>query len=92
VVTIAAVAVGAGPYMAAMLGFEPSNNTNIGIALVLTVIATVVNLSGTKVLARIAMFGFICELLGALVVGIYLLIFERHQPFSVLFNTFDISI
>ncbi|MGY4531087.1 amino acid transporter [Pseudomonas sp. TE3786] len=92
VVTIAAVAVGAGPYMAAMLGFEPSNSTNIGIALVLTLIATVVNLSGTKVLARIAMFGFICELLGALVVGIYLLVFERHQPFSVLFNTFDIAI
>ncbi len=91
-VTIAAVAVGAGPYMAAMLGFAPSNTTNIGIALVLTLLATLVNLSGTKVLARIAMFGFICELLGALVVGIYLLIFERHQPLSVLFNTFDISI
>jgi amino acid transporter len=92
VVTIAAVAVGAGPYIASMLGFTPSNNTNIGIALVLTVIATLINLSGTKVLARIAMFGFICELLGALVVGIYLLTFERHQPFSVLFSTFDIRI
>ena len=30
--------------------------------------------------------------LGALVIGTYLLIFERHQPFSVLFNTFDIRI
>jgi amino acid transporter len=47
-VTIAAVAVGAGPYLAAMLGFEPSNNTNIVIALVLTLFATLVNLSGTK--------------------------------------------
>ncbi|MDF9905384.1 UNVERIFIED_ORG: amino acid transporter [Pseudomonas reinekei] len=91
-VTIAAVAVGAGPYLAAMMGFEPSNNTNIIIALVLTLFATLVNLSGTKVLARIAMFGFLCELVGAVIVGVYLLIFERHQSISVLFNTFDISV
>ncbi|MND97351.1 Putrescine importer PuuP [compost metagenome] len=91
-VTIAAVAVGAGPYLAAMLGFEPSGDTNIVIALILTLFATLVNLSGTKVLARIAMFGFLCELIGAVVVGVYLLVFERHQPISVLFNTFEINI
>lgn len=91
-VTIAAVAVGAGPYLAAMMGFEPSNNTNIIIALVLTLFATVINLSGTKVLARIAMFGFLCELVGAMVVGLYLLVCERHQPISVVFNTFDIRV
>ncbi|MHC8412847.1 hypothetical protein ACYZTR_22760 [Pseudomonas sp. Hz4] len=37
--------------------------------------ATLVNLSGTKVLARIAMFGFLCQLIGAVIVGVYLLIF-----------------
>ncbi|GLZ84731.1 amino acid permease [Metapseudomonas resinovorans] len=91
-VTIAAVALGAGPYIASLLGFEPTAVTNTLIALGLTLIATLLNLSGTKLLARMAMFGFICELLGALVIGGYLLIFERHQPISVLFNTFDISI
>ncbi|MDR6609026.1 amino acid permease [Pseudomonas synxantha] len=91
-VTIAAVALGAGPYIAAMLGFEPSPVTNTLVALALTVMATGLNLSGTKLLAKVAMFGFICELLGAIVIGGYLLIFERHQPLSVLFNTFDISI
>ncbi|MGO4313702.1 APC family permease [Pseudomonas sp. KB_15] len=91
-VTIAAVALGAGPYIAAMLGFEPSPVTNTLVALALTVMATALNLSGTKLLAKVAMFGFICELLGAIVIGGYLLIFERHQPLSVLFNTFDISI
>ncbi len=91
-VTIAAVAVGAGPYLAAMMGFEPSNDTNILIALVLTLLATLVNLSGTKTLARIAMFGFLCEWVGAVIVGMYLLVFERHQPLSVLFNTFDIRV
>lgn len=91
-VTIAAVALGAGPYIAAMLGFEPSPVTNTFVALALAVMATLLNLSGTKLLAKVAMFGFICELLGAIVIGGYLLIFERHQPFSVLFNTFDIRI
>ncbi|CDF82475.1 APC family permease [Pseudomonas sp. QL9] len=90
-VTIAAVAVGAGPYIAAMLGFAPSSTTNIYVALVLTLLATLINLSGTKTLARIAMFGFLCELAGAVVVGVYLLLFERHQPFSALFDTFGIG-
>ena len=48
------------------------------------------NVSGTRLLARVAMFGFICELIGAIVVGGYLLLFARHQPFNVLFDTFSI--
>ncbi|MDT4799860.1 permease, urea carboxylase system [compost metagenome] len=90
--SIAGIAVGASPYMAAMLGFEMHGDAAIAIALGLIAISTVLNLSGTKLLARVAMFGFICELGGALLVGGYLLIFERHNDFSVLFNTFDISI
>lgn len=91
-VTIAAVALGAGPYVATLLGFEANPVTNTVIGLSLTLIATLLNLSGTKLLARVAMFGFLCELIGAIVIGGYLLIFERHQPLSVLFNTFDIRI
>jgi len=34
----------------------------------------------TRLLARVAMFGFICELVGAIVVGGYLLLYARHQP------------
>ena len=33
------------------------------------------------------MFGFICELVGAIVVGGYLLLFARHQPLKVLLDT-----
>lgn len=90
--TIAGVAVGAGPYLSMMLGFESTPNASIYIAIVLIVLSTVLNLVGTKVLARVAMFGFLCELIGAILVGAYLLIFERHQPISVLFNTFDINV
>ena len=59
-VTIAAVALGAGPYIANLLGFESSPVTNTLVALFLTATATVLNLSGTKLLARVAMFGFLC--------------------------------
>lgn len=90
--TIAGVAVGAGPYLSLMLGFDATPNASIYIALVLIALSTALNLVGTKVLARVAMFGFLCELVGAILVGAYLLIFERHQPLSVLFNTYDINI
>jgi len=33
------------------------------------------------------MFGFICELVGALAVGGYLFVFARHQPLSVVLDT-----
>ncbi|MBH3429943.1 APC family permease [Pseudomonas alkylphenolica] len=91
-VTVAAVALGAGPFIASLLGFESSPATNTLVALALTAIATLLNLSGTKLLARVAIFGFVCELVGALVIGTYLLVFERHQSFGVLFDTFDIAI
>lgn len=91
-VTIAAVALGAGPYIAKLLGFELTGTSSTFVALALTLIATLLNLSGTKLLARVAMFGFICELAGAILIGGYLLIFERHQSLGVLFNTFDLSV
>jgi amino acid transporter len=44
-------------------------------------------LSGTRLLARVSMFGFVCEIIGAIVVGGYLLLFARHQPLRVLIDT-----
>jgi len=89
--TIAAVAVGAGPFVATLLGFAATPLTTTIIALALVLISTLINLAGTQILARVAMFGFICEILGALVVGFYLLFFHRHQPYSVVLNTFSIG-
>ena len=89
-VSIAAVATGGAPYVAQMLGFTPTATTTTSIALVMIAIATLCNVSGTRLLARVAMFGFVCELIGALAVGGYLLLFARHHPFSTLFDTFGI--
>jgi amino acid transporter len=55
------------------------------------IVSTLFNVSGTRLLARVAMFGFICELIGAIVVGCYLLIFARHHPITALFDTFGLG-
>jgi amino acid transporter len=85
--TIAAVAVGGSPFLVGLLGWEASNSTNIWIGVGIIILSTLLNLIGTKFLARVAFFGFVCELLGAVFVGGYLLIFQRNQPVSILFDT-----
>ena len=86
--TIAGVAYGAGPYVATMLGFTSTVDTTIGCALGLLVIATLINLAGTKVLSIAAIVGFTAEILGALVVGGWLLFAHREHGLGVLFDTF----
>ncbi|GAA1533192.1 amino acid permease [Actinomadura kijaniata] len=87
-VTIASVAYGAGPYAAALLGAEPTVDTTIGCALAILVLATVINFAGTRTLARAAIIGFAAELVGALAVGGWLLLTERHHGLGALFDDF----
>jgi amino acid transporter len=86
-VTLAAIATGAAPFLAQLVGMEATPAATTLIAIALIVVTTLLNLKGTRLLARVAMFGFICELVGAIVVGSYLLIFARHQPLSALLDT-----
>ena len=90
--SIAGIAVGASPYLASMVGMEQSSMLAVITALILIFTVTTLNLEGTRWLARVAMFGFLCELIGALLVGGYLLIFERHYNFSAVFDTFNINV
>jgi len=89
--TIAAVAVGGAPYVAQVMGVEISHAGEIWIAVAMIAGTTLLNVSGTRLLARAAMIGFVCELIGAVAVGSYLLLFARHQPFSILFHTFNLG-
>ncbi len=88
--TVAGVAVGAGPFLASLFGFNSSPLITTAIALGLVAVSTALNLLGTKLLARVAMFGFVCEILGALAVGSYLFFFGRHQSLEVIASTFGI--
>ena len=85
--TMAGVAAGVAPFLAQLFGLDSTPFATTVIALVLIFGTTLLNLSGTRLLARVAMFGFICELVGAIVVGGYLLVFARHQPLKVLVDT-----
>jgi amino acid transporter len=85
--TMAGVATGIAPFLAQLFGVESTPIATTAIALVLIASTTVLNLSGTRILARVAMFAFVCELVGAIVVGGYLFLFARHQPLKVLVDT-----
>ncbi len=86
--SIAAVAAGATPFIAPLLGFTATPITTAALAIALVVASTLINLAGTRVLARVAMFGFVCEIAGAIAVGCYLLAFHRHQPLAVIVQGF----
>jgi amino acid transporter len=85
--TSAGAATGVAPFLAQLFDVDATPFATTAIALVLIAISTGLNLSGTRWLARVAVFGFTCELVGAIVVGVYLLVFARHQSLSVLFDT-----
>ena len=87
-VTIAAVSYGAGPYLAVFLGVGATPTTTVLCALGIIAVATVINYSGTRVLAKAAIIGFVAEILGAIVVGVWLLVAHREQSFGVLFDSF----
>jgi len=91
-VTLAAIATGAAPFIAQLFGLEGTPVQLTVIALILIAITTALNLRGTRLLARVAMFGFICELVGAIAVGSYLLLFARHQPLSSLIDPSSLHI
>jgi amino acid transporter len=82
--TMAGAATGIAPFLAQLFGVQSTPLATTAIALTLIALTTVLNLSGTRLLARVAMFGFVCELVGAIVVGGYLLLFARHQALGVL--------
>lgn len=87
IVTVTSVAEFGGGFIASLLGVAATNEVNLISAVALLVLALVINFSGTRVLARIAKIGLVAELVGVIALGLYLLLFKRHQPFSVFFDT-----
>ena len=87
IVTITAVAEFGSGFVAALFSIEATPGVVLLTALVLLVIAFLVNYSGTRMLARIARIGLAAELIGVIALGLYLLLFQREQPFSIFFDT-----
>ncbi len=87
VATIAAVTYGSGLFVTGVIGIESNQNTSIISAIILIGIVTAINLGGTKLLGRVAFFGFVAELVGVLIVGFVLLFAHREQPWGVVFDS-----
>ncbi|QZT63822.1 APC family permease [Mycolicibacterium austroafricanum] len=87
-VTIASVAYGSGPFIAATFGIDATVNNVIAFSLLLLAVATAINFMGTKVLAKAAIIGFSAEIIGALVVGGWLLIAHREHNIGIIFDSF----
>jgi amino acid transporter len=90
--TIAGVVFGSAPFTLALLGLEVSEEslpiTYVILALLVLLIATILNVLGTRVLNWAATIGLIAEMIGAVVIGVLLLTVYRQQDFSALFETF----
>jgi amino acid transporter len=86
--TIASVTYGSGPFVALLFNLEPTVNMVIICALLVLLLATVINFGGTKILSYAAIAGFTAEIAGAIVVGGWLLLFNRENNFGVLFDSF----
>ena len=86
-VTIAAVAFGAASYVGALFGFTPTENETKLIAIAIIALAALINFTGVRNLARIAIFGLAAEMLGTIVFGIIFLANERHHGLGSIFHT-----
>ena len=87
-VSIAAVATGGAPFVARLIGISASGASVTALAIAMIGLTTIINVLGTRLLSHVAMFGFVCELIGAVAVGGYLMFFGRHQSPAIVFDSF----
>lgn len=94
IVTITAVAEYGSGFLANLLGLPLDENGllpvgwTLGLTIALLVIALLFNLGGTRMTSRVARIGLAAELTGVVGLGLYLLIFDRKNDFSVFFDSF----
>ena len=74
IITIAAVDLGAAPYLAQLLGLEPSRATLLALAVALLVVHTVVNRAGVRATALITTLGLATEVVATIVIAGALLV------------------
>lgn len=87
IVTITAVAQFGSGFFASLFGLEHTPEISLGLTVLLLLVTLAINFSGTKSLARVARVGLAAELAGVVLLGLYLLIFQRKQDFSVFFDS-----
>src|SRR5215467_7175495 len=97
-VTVASVDTGVVAYACALLNnwfgttFDPTSHlTILVITLILLAIQTTLNITGTKVMGRVAQFGVYVEILGTIGLAIVLAIHGFHHGLGYLFSTQNVD-
>lgn len=91
IVTITAVASYGSGFLASLFGLPVTKEITLGLTVLLLIVALALNFTGTKTLATVARIGLAAELVGVIAVGLYLLIFQRKQEFSVFFDSMGVQ-
>jgi amino acid transporter len=91
IVTITAVSEYGAGFLASLFGLPSTPLWTLVLTIALLLVALLLNFSGTRTLARVAQIGLGAELIGVIGVGLYLLLFQRKQPFSVFFDTMGVQ-
>ncbi|NEN07875.1 amino acid permease [Diaminobutyricibacter tongyongensis] len=91
IVTVTAVAEFGSGFLASLFDIPVTKEVTLLLSVVFLVVALGFNFSGTRTLGRVARIGLAAELIGVIGVGLYLLIFQRHQSFSVFFDTMGVQ-
>jgi amino acid transporter len=91
IVTITAVAEYGSGFLASLFGLPSTPLSTLVLTVALLLVALLLNFSGTRTMARVAQIGLAAELVGVIGVGLYLLLFQRKQPFSVFFDTMGVQ-
>lgn len=86
-VTMASVAIYSAEFAASLFDFRNTNLITLATAVAMLLLTYLINVSGTRMLARVARAGLVAELIGVVALGIYLLIFQRHNSVGVLFSS-----
>jgi amino acid transporter len=90
-VTITAVAEFGSGFLASLFDAPVTKDVTLWLSILFLVVAFAFNFSGTKMLARVARIGLAAELVGVIAVGLYLLIFQRQQEFSIFFDSMGVE-
>jgi amino acid transporter len=86
-ITVAAVAYAANLFAAPLFGWEVSDQTTIIVAVAVIVLGGILNMLGIRRLAVLARIGVVVEILGTVVLGAILLLTQRKQDLSIIFDT-----
>jgi len=91
IVTVTAVAEFGSGFLASLLNIQVTNGSTLILSVIFLVVALGLNFTGTKTLSTVARIGLAAELIGVIAVGLFLLIFRRHQSFSIFFDTMGVQ-